>query len=223
MRLLDRYFVSELARAAFGGLVLFLGLVVGVYQLQDFLRLLIREDYPLGAAAKCLVYAIPQNVGWVLPVAVIFGTIMAVGRMSADGELIAMHAGGISFRRMLVPVALLGLLSVGVLYVVTECVAPRALAANVRLALQYGSKGKQITGFQYTHVEDNQVVRHVFASSLDPRTQTLIGVVITEYRDGQPQEVVTAQSATWQGTWLRLAHVETTRLTPRGPLTLGRR
>ena len=218
MKLLDRYILFELLRAVAGGLVLFVGLVICVYQLQGFIRLLVREDYPTVMALRSFLYGIPQNIGWVLPVAVIFGTITAVGRMSTDGELIAMHAGGISFRRMLAPVALVGLVCVGVLYIDTELIAPRALAALAKLGLEYGAKGKPIVGFGYTDKESGEVARHVFASALDPKTRTLTGVVFSQYYRNQPELVVVANSATWRGRWLLLRGVQTWRMTPQGPI-----
>jgi len=218
MKLLDRYIFAELLRAVAGGVILFVGLVVCVYQLQGFLRLLVREDLTPGIALQQLLYGIPQNVGWVLPVAVIFGTITAVGRLSADGELIAMHAGGISFRRMLLPVGIVGLLGVGVLFIDTELIAPRALARATQNAMEYGAKGKPVTGFSYADKDGDRVAFHIFASVLDPRTRTLTGVVFTEYQDKQPQVVVTARSAKWRGKWLDLEGVQTWRTTASGSI-----
>lgn len=198
--------------------MLFVGLVICVYQLQDFIRLLVREDYPTHAALKGFMYGLPQNVGWVLPVAVIFGIITAVGRMSADGELIAMHAGGISFRRLLVPVALVGLAAVGVLFVDTEMISPRAVAALWRLADQYGSRARTITGFEYTEKRGTEVLSHLFAESLDPRKRSLTGVIFAQYYRKRPALVVVAESATWHGEWLTLRQVQTWRMTDKGPI-----
>ncbi len=39
-----------------------------------------------------------------LPIAVLVGVLIGLGRMSADSELIAMNALGIGLRRLLVPV-----------------------------------------------------------------------------------------------------------------------
>ncbi|MBM3472489.1 MAG: YjgP/YjgQ family permease [Armatimonadetes bacterium] len=218
MQRLDRYIFSELLRAVAGGLALFAALVICVYQLQGFLKLLLREDYPAGAALKSFLYGLPQNVGWVLPVAVIFGTITAVGRMSSDGELIAMHAGGVSFRRMLLPVALVGGIGVGVLYIDTEVLAPRALAAAADLVWEYGSKARPVIGFDYTGREGDRVSAHIFASVLDPRTRVLTGVVFAQIKENQPEVVVVARSARWEGEWLNLEDVQTWQMTPKGAI-----
>jgi lipopolysaccharide export system permease protein len=218
MKRLDRYILSELVRAVAGGLLLFVGLVVCVYQLQGFIRLLVRDDWPPGIAFQAFLYGMPQNVGWVLPVAVTFGTITAVGRMSSDGELTAMHAGGISFRRMLLPVALVGLLGVVVLFLDLDVVAPRAMAAAKQLTWEYGSRGKPITGFEYTDKQGDRVSTHLFAATLDPRSRTLTGVLFAQYEGKQPRVVVTAESATWRGRWLDLEGVQTWRMAAEGPL-----
>ncbi|MGQ9733229.1 MAG: LptF/LptG family permease, partial [Candidatus Zipacnadales bacterium] len=165
---------------------------------------------------------LPQTVGWVLPVAIIFGTIMAIGRLSADGELIAMHAGGISFPRILLPVLVVGLLGVGSLHVVLEVIAPRTLTAATQLFWRYHSQGKPRSGFVYADKDDRDRVRRIVAADrLNPRTRTLTGVVFAEYRNGQPWQVVTAEKATWQGQELLFEHPQTTVMTAEGPLTFA--
>ena len=218
MKRLDRYILFELVRAVAGGLLLFVGLIVCVYQLQGFIRLLVRDDWPPGVAFQAFLYGLPQNIGWVLPVAVVFGTITAVGRMSSDGELIAMHAGGISFRRMLAPVGLVGLLGVGVLYIDLDVLAPRAMAAAKELTFSYGSKARPMAGFEYTKKEGGKVSAHLFAARLDPAARTLTGVLFAQYQRNQARVVVMAESATWRGHWLELRNVQTWRMTEQGPI-----
>lgn len=209
MKLVDRYVLSELVRAVIGGLVLFVGVVVCIYELQQLIRLLVRQGYPPAAALQVFMYHLPQVVGWVLPVAVIFGVIMAVGRLSSDGELIAMHAGGVSFRRILAPVALIGLMAVGVLYIMNEVLAPPGLARVRELSWKYGPTA--LSGHSYSFTEEDDeggVVRHVFAADFEAHSNTLKGVFIAEYRDGRLWKMIRADSATWVGRRLSLSGVE---------------
>lgn len=208
MRTLDRYVLAELLRAILGGLIMFAGLVFCVHELQAFVKLIVRDSLPVGQALEVMVLTLPRAIVWVLPVTFIFGVIMAIGRLSADGELTAMHAGGISFRRVLVTVALVGLLGTAGHYVLSEKVSPAAIAKVQEIGAERGADIWLRRGLEYTKREGDEIVRHIFAASLNPDTRVLKGISITEYRDGEVWQVLIAESATWRGTRLELQQVE---------------
>ncbi len=59
-------------------------------------------------ALHLLALAVPHVVVLTIPMSYLFGVLLAVGRMNSDNELIALQAGGLSARRLLVPVMALG-------------------------------------------------------------------------------------------------------------------
>ena len=222
MKLVDRYVLSELLRAVLGGLVLFVGVVICIYELQQLIRLLVRQGYPPAAAGQVFLYHLPQVAGWVLPIAVIFGVIMAIGRLSSDGELIAMHAGGVSFRRILAPVALVGLIAVGVLYVLNEVLSPPGLAQVRELSWEYGPTALSGKPYTFTEEDDDGTVRHVFADSFDAASNMLSGVFIAQYKDRQVWKMIRADSARWIGRELSLSGAKMVEATADGRTTVYR-
>lgn len=63
---------------------------------------------------------------YVLPITFLFGVLLAVGRMSADGELVAMRACGIGARSVLAPIAALAVLVSALTWVLAVDVEHRA-------------------------------------------------------------------------------------------------
>jgi len=106
MRILDRYIVREIFRHALLGLIVF-SFVFFIPQLVRLMELLVRHAGSSGQILTLLLCAFPGILVFTLPMAVLVGVLLGLGRMSADSELIALTALGISRRRVLLPVAVL--------------------------------------------------------------------------------------------------------------------
>ena len=70
---------------------------------------------------------IPSVLVFTIPMAVLIGVLLGLGRMSMDSEIIALTSLGISRRRILVPVGLLAILGAGLTLLMTLWLAPNAL------------------------------------------------------------------------------------------------
>lgn len=108
MRILDRYIVREIFRHAFLGLVVFT-FVLFVPQLVRLMELLVRHSGSSGQIGKLFLFVFPGVLIFTIPMAVLTGVLLGLGRMSADSEIIALTALGVSRQRMLVPVGVLAL------------------------------------------------------------------------------------------------------------------
>jgi len=108
MRILDRYIVREIFRHAFLGLIVF-SFVLFVPQLVRLMELLVRHSGSGAQIAKLFLYIFPGVLTFTIPMAVLVGVLLGLGRMSADSEIIALTALGVSRQRMLVPVGVLAL------------------------------------------------------------------------------------------------------------------
>jgi len=108
MRILDRYIVREIFRHACLGLIVFT-FVLFVPQLVRLMEFLVRHSGSGSQVAKLFLCVFPGVLIFTIPMAVLVGVLLGLGRMSADSEIIALTALGVSRRRMLVPVAVLAL------------------------------------------------------------------------------------------------------------------
>jgi LPS export ABC transporter permease LptF/LPS export ABC transporter permease LptG len=133
MRLLDRYIVREIFRHAFLGLLVFT-FVFFVPQLVKLMALLVRHT---GSGSQMLVLFLcifPGVFTFTIPMAVLIGVLLGLGRMSADSEIIALSSLGISRQRILVPVGVLA--ATGALITLAMTIWLNPLALRTYHALQ---------------------------------------------------------------------------------------
>jgi len=105
---LNRYIMRELASPFFLGLCI----LTAVLLLGRFVRLaemVISKGVPPLEAVKLFLYLVPSFLSLCLPFAFLLAIILAYGRLSADGELVAMKATGFGMRELLGPVLLFAL------------------------------------------------------------------------------------------------------------------
>jgi len=108
MRLLDRYVAREVVSHAALGLVVFT-FVFFVPELVRLMELIVRRTGSAWTVALLFVCALPPVLGFTLPMAVLVGVLIGLGRLSADSEIVALHASGISLRRLLLPIGVVAL------------------------------------------------------------------------------------------------------------------
>jgi LPS export ABC transporter permease LptF/LPS export ABC transporter permease LptG len=126
MRILDRYIVREVFRHALLGLLVFT-FVFFVPQLVRLMELAVRHTGNGLQVLELFVCILPAVLTFTIPMAVLIGVLLGLGRMSADSEIIAMTALGIGRRRMLIPVAVLALSGALLTLAMTAWLGPRAL------------------------------------------------------------------------------------------------
>jgi len=126
MRILDRYIVREVFRHAFLGLVVFT-FVFFVPQLVRLMSLFVRHSGSGSQILKLFLCIFPGVFTFTIPMAVLIGVLLGLGRMSADSEIIALTALGIGRRRILLPVGVLALAGVLATTVMTVWLGPVAL------------------------------------------------------------------------------------------------
>src|SRR5215467_10278384 len=126
MRILDRYIVREIFRHALLGLIVFT-FVFFVPQLVRLMELIVRHSGSGGQLVKLFLCLFPGVLAFTVPMAILVGVLLGLGRLSADSEIIALTALGIGRRRILLPVAVLALTGVLLTAAMTLWAGPLAL------------------------------------------------------------------------------------------------
>jgi LPS export ABC transporter permease LptF/LPS export ABC transporter permease LptG len=106
MRLIDRYICRQVFSHALLGLAIF-SFVFFVPQLVRLMDLVVRRSASWQTLGILFLCTLPGILSFTLPMGVLVGVLIALGRMSADSELIAMSALGFGRRRLLVPIGIL--------------------------------------------------------------------------------------------------------------------
>jgi lipopolysaccharide export system permease protein len=126
VRLLDRYIGRQLlVSAIFAVTVLSVVLVLGNI-FKKLLDLLINQDAPPSLILSFIAYVLPFSLTFTIPWGFQTSVLLVFGRLSAENELTAMRATGVSIWRLCIPVWVLAVLLSGVCLWINLEVAPRA-------------------------------------------------------------------------------------------------
>ncbi len=126
MRILDRYIVREVLRHALLGLLIFT-FVLFVPKLVRLMELFVRHSGSGSQIATLLLCILPSVLVFTIPMSVLVGVLLGLGRMSMDSEIIALTALGISRKRILLPVGVLATFGAVLTLLMTICLAPKSL------------------------------------------------------------------------------------------------
>ena len=105
MRILSRAITREILSGAALGTTLFT-FVLFLHNLERLFALLVRSSASPLTVLKLFLFAIPATIPFSLPLGVLVGILIALSRMSADGEITAMRASGVPSVAVAKPVLL---------------------------------------------------------------------------------------------------------------------
>jgi LPS export ABC transporter permease LptF/LPS export ABC transporter permease LptG len=128
MRLIDRYICRQVFSHAFLGLGIFT-FVFFVPQLVRLMDLVVRHPGSWSNIFILFLSTFPGILSFTLPIGVLVGVLIALGRLSADSELIAMSALGMGRRRLLVPVGFLAIGATALTFAMTIWLGPLSVRA----------------------------------------------------------------------------------------------
>jgi len=110
---LDRYILREHLRPFLLSLSVLL-LILMLDTILEMMDLLISKGVPFFVVGQIALFSLAWMLALAVPMAVLVSTLMAFGRLSADGEVLAMWAGGVSpYRMLLAPLVASATLTVG--------------------------------------------------------------------------------------------------------------
>lgn len=126
MRILDRYVCREVVSDSWLGLAVFT-FVFFVPQLVRLMSLVVQHAATLKETATLLLCSLPPVLIFTVPMSMLVGVLIGLGRLSADSEIVALNASGISLRRLLVPVGAIALTATILTFCITLWLGPASL------------------------------------------------------------------------------------------------
>ena len=226
LTILDRYMIAELGGPFAFGLSAFT-LIFAATQILAISRLVSDQHASLLAVVGYFLWQLPGIVVLVIPMAMLLGVLLTMGRLSGDSELTAMKAGGISLVRVAAPLLATGFVVSVLALILQEAVVPYAndratmireetiehvgvfSSGNLAVHTKLPTGGQQVTTF----------------TGYEAATETLLNVVLIQYdTSNRPVLIVFASRAhyaqpTWTFTHVTEYHFETdgTTLTETAP------
>jgi LPS export ABC transporter permease LptG/LPS export ABC transporter permease LptF len=100
------------------------------------MELVVRHTESLATVLLLIACTLPPVLGFTLPMAVLVGVLIGLGRLSADSEIVALHASGIGLRRLLLPIGAIASLGAILTLLITFWLSPLALRTITRLEVR---------------------------------------------------------------------------------------
>lgn len=113
LRILDRYLLREVV-TPFLLALLMLTFALEIPPIIQQGEKLIAKGAAWGTITKVLLTLLPQALSITIPMALLIGMLIALGRLSGDREMVALEACGVSLARLLRPLTLFALLATAV-------------------------------------------------------------------------------------------------------------
>lgn len=197
---LDRYVFSEFVKILFASALGFPLLVIVIdvsEKVDDYLR----RDLPVADIVLAYLYGVPDTMFLVLPAAVLFATVFAVGGFTRHNEITAAKASGVSFHRFIMPIVFGATLSAGLGLVLAQVVPPLN-ARRLELLQEKATRSTdRRSNFTYA-AELGRVYKIGYADVSLGRLQ-LVEIERKGLGPDYPTYIIAAQDAQWSdsGRW----------------------
>lgn len=213
MRILTRYILRELLGPTLIGFA-FYTFILLMQTLFRLAEMIIRRSLPFETVIELLSLSLPNIVVLTIPMSLLFGILIAVGRLSADSEIIAMRSAGLPTGVIYRPVLYFSILLFGLNFYLMNVVVPRGNAAFVQLRNQVfaSSAEREIKPRVFYDEYANRVIYIDDVRSADGLWQ---GVFVSDTTNPESPTLVTAEAGRLQlqqpgnQLWLNLKSSET--------------
>ena len=132
MRILTRYVLREVLGSALIGVAVF-SFVLFTRDLGRILELVVRNSAPLPSIAEVFLFTLPVALTYTIPMGVLVGILIGLGRLAADSEITAMRASGIGVWRFVRMLSLFVTVTWALALMNSLWVAPACQSAMARL------------------------------------------------------------------------------------------
>lgn len=110
LNLLDRYIFKSVLFTCLAAVGLFAFVLIVGNALKELLGYALAGQLPLTTVVQLVALLVPYVFMYALPMGILTGVLLTLGRLSADSEVTAMRSAGLSLARIARPVLLLGVL-----------------------------------------------------------------------------------------------------------------
>jgi len=184
---LQRYIFSEMPAPFVVGMITF----TFVLLMGRFLKLsemVVEKGVPFSDVLRLIAYLLPSFWLFTIPMALLLAVLLAFGRLSGDSEITAMKSCGISLYGLLPPPLVFAFLTSAACAAVTAYGVPWGNNAFKTLLVQIAQSSAGVV-IKEKVFNDTFPGLVIYTDGIDPKGQTMTGVIIHDERD--PKEPAT--------------------------------
>ena len=205
--LLDRWLFSELIGPLLFAIAMFTVLAITVGALFELVRLISEKNLPVVIATQVLLQRLPSFLVLSFPMATLFATLLAYGRLSSNSELTALRSVGVTSTRMIIPALVLAFVMTNLTFLFNDVLVPRSnRSAEVTLSSALGAaiateKGDDIIYSRFGRLEQpdgstRKGLKQLFYAGKF-RDGTMIQVTLLDFSRFGFTQLLQAESAEW--------------------------
>jgi lipopolysaccharide export system permease protein len=191
VKILPLYILKEHIGPFFFGLF-----IITFVLIMDFILEILNLIITRGLNTFTVLKMFGLNLAWMLalsiPMAVLVATLMAFGRMSADNEITAFRATGVSLYRIVIPVVLVSLILAAGLVFFNNLILPEANHQARLLMTQIYQKRPTLNIKENVFIDEIPGY-HILIRKIDPRSSRIGEVLIYDQRDREIPRTIFAQ------------------------------
>jgi len=203
---LDKYILTEFWLPLVSGAGIITGVWLGIDKFKEVFKLLARSGASFDKGLVILGLEIPQILAVTLPISILLATFLTFQKLSGLSEIIAIRAAGVSYRRLMKPVIILGLIGALLSFMLSEAVVPitTPFAKQIyTLALYKNPMPSNSRSFSYFEKNgDGKIKRIFYVEHLE--NDKLRNVVLLDFSQQSISQIYTAKSGAWltdKGGW----------------------
>src|ERR1700686_816506 len=206
MKILTRYIFKEMLGPTALGFA-FYTFIILMKNLFDFAGMIIKRSLPASTVGRLLFLSLPHIVVLTVPMSLLFGILIAVGRLSSDSEIIALRALGISTRTIYRPVFLFSFLVFLVNLYLMNFVLPHGNAefAALRSEIFTSQIEKELKPRVFYDEFENLTI---YVNDVDPKTLQWKGVFVADSRTADETRTGTSSGPVTIAQQIQTAHKE---------------
>ena len=205
--LLDRWLLGELIGPLLFAIAMFTVLAITVGALFELVRLISEKNLPVVIATQVLLQRLPSFLVLSFPMATLFATLLAYGRLSSNSELTALRSVGVTSTRMIIPALVLAFVMTNLTFLFNDVLVPRSnRSAEVTLSSALGAaiateKGDDIIYSRFGRLEQpdgstRKGLKQLFYAGKF-RDGTMIQVTLLDFSRFGFTQLLQAESAEW--------------------------
>lgn len=153
--------------------------------------MIINQKVGAGAVGLVLIFMMPHFLQYVIPMSVMMAVLLAMLRMSADNEVMALKAGGVSVYRLLPSVLTFGVLGMLITGYMTIWGVPQSAERFKTLLFDVASANLNVSLKERTF-NDNFKQIMLYVNRIDPHSKELQHVLIEDSRTANVNNTVIA-------------------------------
>jgi lipopolysaccharide export system permease protein len=190
-KIVHRYVLREILVPFALGLSVFT-FVLLIARLLKLIELVVNRGLPVTSVMALFAYILPAFLEVTVPMAMLLAILIALGRLSADSEMIALRSSGLSLYQLVPPIAVF----VGLATLATAALSIHARPwgnRSLKTALYDIASTRASAGLRPQVFNDEFPGLAIYAERIDPAGDRLHHVLISDERDLQDRNTIFAR------------------------------